>query len=711
MGNNVTCALSSSDLAIQVAAAIGGSDEYTETIIDNGVSGELVQHCQDMKELEEYFEELNVSHIHRRKILLYFIRVSSHAATDDVGSPLTSLQVVEEIRALGKNYEDYGELIVNNDIHSDILAFDEGSAEANARFYHEIGIKSNLHIKAISRHFMSCSKSFADISLNVVNSAEPENVLSDKSATARVEAAPTSAVECDNTNTKNLDGIDTDAGICTDLDTVEQTTASTNQPNNGEDSNENTNEDITENEISTDDMSKKEEEGIQKGNYNLTPTKPIHSKPSHPSPRSSEAQPKEQNKSHSLSSQNIKDPHDVCPEAAILLDSGITMSPAEIFTKLFQLQSIDMDPRYITSFHGSFYLYHYCYYLCILLSSLLLHFLSSRNIEECLSCVMKSTAPPMSRTLSSSSANINKKSRTSWNVTLSSSSKRPSPLPQREYEYDYFINYRVKSELDVVEKSFYFLTSKGYKVYWDKKCLKSGQDWKEGFINGIKKSKYFIPFISEAGVATKPYNCKDSLRDHSRDNVLIEYETAIHISKNTQNASFICPVVVGAYRKFSVKREEDDGVVEEEGLIKYRDFDASQFSASIKFDLNSHKNEMMEWFVNHVPSITEKKTFLDIINWACDKNIYTIKEIWTKLTSKDDDNNKDGDEDNEDDSDDDLDFDCSMEDLQEIKIQMELQFGNTLDREDESGDDREDQEEEDEEGEEGGEQKDNDESN
>ena len=89
---------------------------------------------------------------------------------------------------------------------------------------------------------------------------------------------------------------------------------------------------------------------------------------------------------------------------------------------------------------------------------------------------------------SSSRVKAKTKSRTNWNVTRGSMVKNTPPPPQREFEYDYFINYRVKSELDVVEKSYYFLTSKGYKVYWDKKCLKSGQDWKEGFINGIKKS-------------------------------------------------------------------------------------------------------------------------------------------------------------------------------------------------------------------------------
>ena len=255
-----------------------------------------------------------------------------------------------------------------------------------------------------------------------------------------------------------------------------------------------------------------------------------------------------------------------------------------------------------------------------------------------------------------------------------------------------------------------------------KKCLKSGQDWKEGFINGIKKSKYFIPFISKAGIATKPYNCKDSLRDHSRDNVLIEYETALHISQHTRNASFICPIVVGVYQKFMSKKQRQDGDVggdddgggdgvEEEGLVKYRDFDASKFSTSITFDLNLQKTQMMNWFVDHVPSITEKKTFLEIINWACDKNIYTVKGIWTKLSSQDvNDEDDDNNDDDDDDDNNELDLDCSMEDLDEIKVQMELQFGKCLHRDEESwgGKEDQDEEEDEEEGEGDDEEKDKD---
>ena len=213
--------------------------------------------------------------------------------------------------------------------------------------------------------------------------------------------------------------------------------------------------------------------------------------------------------------------------------------------------------------------------------------------------------------------------------------------------------------------------------------MKKGQYWKEGFIHGIKKSKYFLPFISKAGIATKPNNCKDFLRDHSMDNVLIEYETALHIARNTRDTSFICPIVVGCYRKLTNK--EDDTVTVEEGLIKYGDFDASKFSMSIKFDLNLHKNQMMEWFTGNVTSVTDKKAFLALINCASENKIYTIKGIWEEL-SKEEENIFDV-----------IDIDGSLEDIEEIKVKMELEFGSfeRNDEEEEHDDDDDDDEGED----------------
>ena len=33
-------------------------------------------------------------------------------------------------------------------------------------------------------------------------------------------------------------------------------------------------------------------------------------------------------------------------------------------------------------------------------------------------------------------------------------------------------------------------------VFWDKQCLNSGQDWEQGFVNGIKTSSVIVLLIS-----------------------------------------------------------------------------------------------------------------------------------------------------------------------------------------------------------------------
>ena len=50
--------------------------------------------------------------------------------------------------------------------------------------------------------------------------------------------------------------------------------------------------------------------------------------------------------------------------------------------------------------------------------------------------------------------------------------------------YDCFINYRVAADADIAEKVYLYLKANGIHAFLDKKCLKDGQDWKSGFIQG-----------------------------------------------------------------------------------------------------------------------------------------------------------------------------------------------------------------------------------
>ena len=50
--------------------------------------------------------------------------------------------------------------------------------------------------------------------------------------------------------------------------------------------------------------------------------------------------------------------------------------------------------------------------------------------------------------------------------------------------YDCFINYRVASDADNAEKLYLYLKTAGVNAFLDKKCLKNGEKWKDGFLKG-----------------------------------------------------------------------------------------------------------------------------------------------------------------------------------------------------------------------------------
>jgi hypothetical protein len=96
-------------------------------------------------------------------------------------------------------------------------------------------------------------------------------------------------------------------------------------------------------------------------------------------------------------------------------------------------------------------------------------------------------------------------------------------------KYDCFLNYRVNADKDIAEKLFYMLKAAGIYAFFDKECLKKGEEWKEGFLAGLKNSRSFVALISRNCLSS----VRDSKRDHSYDNVLLEYETALKIKAST----------------------------------------------------------------------------------------------------------------------------------------------------------------------------------
>ena len=64
-------------------------------------------------------------------------------------------------------------------------------------------------------------------------------------------------------------------------------------------------------------------------------------------------------------------------------------------------------------------------------------------------------------------------------------------------------------------------------------CLKNGMDW--------KRSRKFVALISVAGLG----QIKNPAADHTKDNVLLEYETALKVMEAIKDQAYILPVFVG----------------------------------------------------------------------------------------------------------------------------------------------------------------------
>lgn len=135
--------------------------------------------------------------------------------------------------------------------------------------------------------------------------------------------------------------------------------------------------------------------------------------------------------------------------------------------------------------------------------------------------------------------------------------------------FDCFISYRVAADADLAEKLYLYLKSYNINAFLDKKCLKNGENWKDGFLSGLKRSKCFVALVSKKALNI----VRDETVDHSTDNVLLEYETALLIKRKSKNKNFICPILVGEYTLIPQ--------LQQSVLVKFADFNPTLYPDSI----------------------------------------------------------------------------------------------------------------------------------
>ena len=95
-----------------------------------------------------------------------------------------------------------------------------------------------------------------------------------------------------------------------------------------------------------------------------------------------------------------------------------------------------------------------------------------------------------------------------------------------------FLSYRVDSDEDHAAAIYEALTREGISVWWDKKCLRAGEPWEDGFCRGLIKSRVFLPLFSRGAIRdpTAPHRNFECLAaDSPCDNVLLENRLALEL--------------------------------------------------------------------------------------------------------------------------------------------------------------------------------------
>ena len=91
------------------------------------------------------------------------------------------------------------------------------------------------------------------------------------------------------------------------------------------------------------------------------------------------------------------------------------------------------------------------------------------------------------------------------------------------------------------------LTKRGWRVWWDKRCLEAGKDWEKGFCAGLVQSRVFVPVMSPDALKST----LQLLEDSPCDNVILEYKLALELRKQ-KLIEHIVPVYVQKFEADSV---------------------------------------------------------------------------------------------------------------------------------------------------------------
>jgi len=116
-------------------------------------------------------------------------------------------------------------------------------------------------------------------------------------------------------------------------------------------------------------------------------------------------------------------------------------------------------------------------------------------------------------------------------------------LPGEDYSHDVFLSYRVASDLGTVSALYHRLRALGLAVWWDKRALSLGDNWRSAFCLGLARSKVFVPLVSHAALQEWPRLDPATAKC---DNLLLEHRLALELQAlKLLGKDAIGPVLLG----------------------------------------------------------------------------------------------------------------------------------------------------------------------
>ena len=122
-------------------------------------------------------------------------------------------------------------------------------------------------------------------------------------------------------------------------------------------------------------------------------------------------------------------------------------------------------------------------------------------------------------------------------MDLTDNDRFAKPEPHK-YKWDVFLSYRVDADKEnpLVEQVYDKLTSVDFnknrneslKVYWDRKALKTGEDFRQGFSEALCNSRVVVLVISRH-TFNKSDLRQNCIKEDGFDNVLLEHEIALEL--------------------------------------------------------------------------------------------------------------------------------------------------------------------------------------